>query len=212
MKLWLLAELHNNAAAFGTLKQYFEKEAQTKLVTGYIDSSNKEESDAAFSALINWKDASAPAALYEICKTSTGEKRSSALKGFIRQIRSSALPEDQKLLQYRKMIPLATDTKDRSLIVRSMGQVRTFLSLVATAAFLDDADLKSDAAQSIMEIALPAEGQTGLSGNVVRDALNKAITTLTGSESDYDKARILKYLADMSYEDGLVPMFNGKDL
>ena len=183
-----------------------------KVVTGYIDSSNKEESDAAFSALINWKDASASAALYEICKTSTGEKRSSALKGFIRQIRSSALPEDQKLLQYRKMIPLATDAKDRSLIVRSMGQVRTFLSLVATAAFLDDADLKSDAAQSIMEIALPAEGQTGLSGNVVRDALNKAITTLTGSESDYDKARILKYLADMSYEDGLVPMFNGKDL
>ena len=183
-----------------------------KAVNSYVGSSNKEESDAAFTALINWKDASASAALYEICKTSTGEKRSAALKGFIRQIRSSALPEDQKLLQYRKMIPLATDTKDRSLIVRSMGQVKTFLSLVATAAFLDDADLKSDAAQSLMEIALPAEGQKGLSGIVVRDALNKALTTLTGSESDYDKARIVKYLAEMPYDDGLVPMFNGKDL
>ncbi len=183
-----------------------------KAVTGYIDSSNKEESEAALNALINWKDVSASASLYEICKTSSGERRSSALKGFIFQIRNSALPEDQKLLQYRKMIPYATDNKDKSLIIRSMGQVKTFLSLVATASFLDDADLSSDAAQSVMEIALPAEGQEGLSGIVVRDALNKAMTKLTGSESDYERARVVKYLGEMTYEDGLVPMFNGKDL
>ena len=183
-----------------------------KVVTGYIGSSNKEESDAAFNALINWKDASASAALYEICKASNGEKRSSALKGFVHQIRSSSLPEDQKLLQYRKMIPLATDVKDRSLIVRSMGQVRTFLSLVATVPFLDDPDLKNDACLSVMEITLPSEGQKGMSGIVVRDALNKVINSIGGDESDYNKARIVKYLGDMSYEDGLVPMFNGKDL
>ena len=183
-----------------------------KAVTGYIDSSNKEESDAAFNALINWKDESASASLYEICKTSNGERRSNALKGFIRQIRSSTMPEDQKLLQYRKMMPLATDNKDRSLIIRSMGQVKTFLSLVTSVSFLGDADLKSDAAQSVMEIALPGDGQKGLSGVVVRDALNKALASLTGSESDYDKARIRKYLSEMSYDDGLVPMFNGKDL
>ncbi|HEY3389028.1 MAG TPA: family 16 glycoside hydrolase [Prolixibacteraceae bacterium] len=183
-----------------------------KAVTGYTSSSNKEESDAAFNALINWKDETASASLYEICKNSNGERQSSALKGFVRQIRNSALPEDQKLLQYRKMIPLATDNKDRSLIIRSMGQVRTFLSLVATASFLDDAGLSSDAAQAVMEIALPAEGQKGLSGIVVRDALNKAMTKLTGSESDYEKARVVKYLGEMTYEDGLVPMFNGKDL
>ncbi len=183
-----------------------------KTATSYISSSNKEESDAAFNALINWKDASASAALYEICKASNGEKRSSALKGFVNQIRSSALPDDQKLLQYRKMIPLATDNKDRSLIVRSMGQVRTFLSLVATVPFLDDPNLKSDACLSVMEITLPSEGQKGMSGIVVRDALNKVITTIAGDESDYNKARIVKYLTEMTYEDGLVPMFNGKDL
>lgn len=183
-----------------------------KAVTGYIDSPNQVEKDAAFNALINWKDSSASATLYEICKTSDGDKRSNALKGFIRQIKSSNLPDDQKLLQYRKMLPLAANTKEKALIVRSMGQVKTFLSLVTTASFLDDADLKSDAAQSIMEITLPAEGQKGLTGSVVRDALNKALASLTGSESDYDKARIRKYLSEMSYEDGLVPMFNGKNL
>jgi HEAT repeat protein len=181
-------------------------------VTDYIKSSDKEERDAAFNALINWKDYTASATLYEICKTSDGEKRSNALKGFVRQIKNSSLPDDQKLLQYRKMIPLAANSKDKALIIRSMGQVRTFLSLVTTASFLEDTDLKSDAAQSIMEIALPSEGQKGLSGIVVRDALNKASASLTGSESDYDKARIRKYLSEMTYEDGLVPMFNGKDL
>ncbi|MEI6140706.1 MAG: DUF1080 domain-containing protein [Mariniphaga sp.] len=183
-----------------------------KAVTGYTNSSNSAEKDAAFSALINWKDYTASAALYEICKTSTGEKQSNALKGFVRQIRSSSLPDEQKLLQYRKIMPLATGNRDKSLIIRSMGQIKTFLSLVTTASFLDNNDLKADAAQSVMEIALPTDSKSGMSGVIVRDALTKASKCLSGSESEYDKAKILQYLAGMSYEDGLVPMFNGKDL
>ena len=183
-----------------------------KAVTSYTNSSNPAEKESAINALINWKDFTASAALYEICKTSTGEKQSSALKGFVRQIRSSALPDDQKLLQYRKILPLASGNRDKSLIIRSMGQVKTFLSLVTTAAFLDNNDLKADAAQSVMEIVLPVDSKIGMSGLIVRDALTKASKYLSGSESDYDKAKILQYLAEMSYEDGLVPMFNGKDL
>jgi hypothetical protein len=52
----------------------------------------------------------------------------------------------------------------------------------------------------------------GLSGNIVREALTKTLNHLSGSESEYDKTKIRNYLAEMSYEDGLVPMFNGKDL
>jgi HEAT repeat protein len=183
-----------------------------KVVTGYIGSSNKEESEAALNALINWKDASAAPSLYEICCASNGERRSDALVGFVHQISKSTLPDDQKLLQYRKMLSYATDNNDRTLIIRSMGKIRTFLSLVTTVPFLDDPDLKNDACLTVMEITLPAEGQKGMSGVVVRNALNKVITTIAGDESDYNKASIVKYLAEMSYEDGLVPMFNGKDL
>ena len=173
---------------------------------------NPAEKEAAVNALINWKDATASSALFEICKNSDGDKKSVALKGFVRQIRSSTLPDDQKLLQYRKIFTIATNNRDKSLIVRSMGQVRTFLSLVTVASLLDDDLLKSDAAQSAMEIALPSGNLPGMSGVVVRDALNKAAKNLKGSESEYDKARILQYLSGMGYEDGLVPMFNGKDL
>lgn len=210
----LLAQL-SNAPKKGRILEILPRlggKQALKAVTGFIDSSNKEESEAALNALINWKDESASASLYEICKASNGEKRSGALQGFVNQIANSALPDDQKLLHYRNMIPYANDNKDRSLIIRSMGQVRTFLSLVATASFLDDPDLKNDACLSVMEIALPTEGQKGMSGIVVRDALNKVIAVLSGDESDYNKARVVKYLAEMSYEDGLVSMFNGKDL
>ncbi|MEI6677490.1 MAG: family 16 glycoside hydrolase [Mariniphaga sp.] len=183
-----------------------------KAVTGFINSSDQAEKEAAFNALITWKDHTAAPYLYEISKTVTGDKKSSAIKGFVRQIKGSSLPDDQKLLQYRKILGNTTDKKDKVLIIESIGQVKTFLALVTTVSFLDDADLKADAAQSIMGIVLPSQGQKGLSGIVVRDALNKAIENLSGSESDYDKARIRKYLDEMSYEDGLIPMFNGKDL
>ena len=181
-----------------------------KAVTGFISSTNQEERDAAFNALINWKDHSASAALYEICKTLTGEKLSLAINGFVRQIRNSPLPDDQKLLQYRKIMTYALETKDKELVIKSFGQVKTFLSLVTTASFLENPDLKEEAASSVMAIALPSQGKKGLSGITVRDALNRALKSLTGSESDYDRAKILKYLDEMTYEDGFVPMFNGK--
>ena len=181
-------------------------------VTGFITSSDQELSNAAFTGLINWKDQSASSALYEIAKTTKGEKLSSAINGFVRQIKVSNFPDDQKLLQYRKIFPLATDNKDKNLIIKTMGSVKTFLSLITTASFLEDPELKEEAAQSVMSIALPAGGKKGLSGVAVRDALNKALSSLTGSESEYDRAKIQKYLDEMSYEDGLVPMFNGKDL
>ena len=183
-----------------------------KAVTSYVNSSVQDERDAAFNALINWIDCSASASLYDICKTSDGNKQDNALKGFVRQIKSSTLSDDQKLLQYRKILPFATDKRDKLQIIKLLGQVKTFLSLVTAASFLEDPDLKSEAAQSVMEIALPGDGQNGMSGIVVRDALTKAIANLTGSESEYDKARIRKFLVGMSYEDGPVPMFNGKDL
>ena len=183
-----------------------------KAVTGFISSPDEAERDAAFNALINWKDYTASAALYEICKTATGEKLSKAINGFIRQIRNSSLPDDQKLLEYRKIMTYATDKKDKELAIKSIGQVKTFLALVTAASFLDNSELNEEAAQSVMAIALPSQGSNGLSGIIVRDALTKALNSLTGSESDYDRAKIHKYLDEMTYEDGLVPMFNGKDL
>ena len=183
-----------------------------KAVKGYISSSDQAERDAAFNGLVNWKDQAASASLFEISKTAIGEKLSKAINGFVRQIKGSVLPDDQKLLQYRKMMPYAAEIKDKEIIVKAIGQVKTFLSLVTVASLMDNKDLIEEAAQSVMTVALPSQGSKGLSGVVVRDALTKALNILTGSESEYERARIRKYLDEMTYDDGLVPMFNGKDL
>ena len=183
-----------------------------KAVTGYISSTEKEEADAAFNALVNWKDHAASGALFEIIQNAHGTKLSGAINGFVRQIKGSKLPDDQKLLQYRKIFGYATDIKDKELVISSIGRVKTFLSLITASSYLENPELKEEAAQAVMAIALPSQGQKGMAGVAVRNALNKALNSLTGSESDYDRAKIVKYLDEMSYEDGLVPMFNGKDL
>jgi len=181
-------------------------------VTGFINSPDQKVRNAAISALMNWQDITALASLYEICKTTEGKIKSDAFKGFVRLVNSSAFTGDQKLLQYRKIAPFATDIKDKVLIIKSIGRLKTFLSLVTVASHFEDADLKSETAQAVMEIALPPDGNMGLTGLVVRNALTKSLDNLSGSESEYDKAKIRKYLSEMSYEDGFVPVFNGKDL
>ncbi len=183
-----------------------------KAVSSFVSSSDQSEQSAAFSGLINWKDSSAASLLVEISKTATGEKLSGAIGGFVHQIKSSSLPDDQKLLQYRKIITLAIDNKDKKLIIAAMGSVKTFLSAVTVSKYLEVKELKEEAASSIMSITLPSQGKKGLSGIAIRDALTQAYNSLTGSESDYDRAKIKNYLEEMSYEDGFIPMFNGKDL
>lgn len=210
-----LVQLSNNTPNRDRILEilpYIGGKQALKAVTSYISSNNKDERDAAFNALINWKDCSASASLYEVCKASDGEKRSEALKGFIREISNSNLPGEQKLLQYRKIIPLATNN-DKRLIITSMGKVKTFLSLMTVASFLDDHDLESQAIKAVMEVALPSNSEKGLSGIVVRNVLSKALANLKGKDKDFDRTRIRKYLTQMSYRhDGFVPMFNGKNL
>jgi hypothetical protein len=79
--------------------------------------------------------------------------------------------------------------------------------------FLEDKELQSNAASSALLIALPGSGKpVGLTGEIVKGILNKSMGLLTGSESEYDKEKIRKYLASMPDEKGYVSMFNGKDL
>ena len=79
--------------------------------------------------------------------------------------------------------------------------------------YLNNAELANDAANAVMRIALPTPGaRDGLSGTLVRTALDRVLQVLTGGESDYDKENIRAYLKTMPQGEGFVPMFNGKDL
>ena len=182
-------------------------------VTRYFNSSSGSQKAAAFEALINWKDYSASVSLYEICKNSTGEYKQKAFTNFVRMVNSAKIPDDQKLLQYRKIMDYASSAEDRNYVISSIGHLKTFLSLVYLEQYLGQKELAEAASRSVMNIALPGDNQkNGFSGDIVRRILGKAAEVLTGEDSQYDKIRIREYLDSMPKETGFVSMFNGKNL
>lgn len=182
-------------------------------VTKYFNTSSGKTKDAAFNALTSWKDYSASKSLAEIAENNTGEYRDKAVANFVRMVRSANLPDDQKLLQYRKIMPFATSAQNKRAIISSIGNLKTFLSLVYLEQFLADKELEGAAANSIMKITLPTgDENNGFSGKFVRNLLERAQEKLTGDDSQYHKINIKNYLNNMPNDEGFVSMFNGKDL
>jgi len=182
-------------------------------VTRYFSGSNSSVKEASFNALVNWKDDSATASLYQICQNGPKEYQSKAFRGFINQVNKAKMHPDQRLLQARKIMPFATNNEEQKLVLSALGNNKTFLTMIYLYSYLDNSDLQQQAAESIMKIALPASGEkTGMTGELVKNTLNKVSGVLEGQESDYQKANIQNYLDQMPDEKGLVSMFNGKDL
>jgi HEAT repeat protein len=180
-------------------------------VAGYFNNSTGKTKETAFEALTSWKEYEASKTLFEICQTNTSF-REKAFASFIRQVRSANLPDDQKLLQYRKVMPFAKTNQEKTLVINSIGNLKTFLSLVYLEQFLDDDNLEQTTARAIMRIALPGSEEDGFSGDIARTLLERVASIISGDESDYDKINIRNYLEEMPKEKGFVPMFNGKNL
>jgi hypothetical protein len=182
-------------------------------VSQSFNTSNGVLKEASFDALTKWKDFSASNSLYEICKTTDSNYKQNAFASFVRMARSADLPDDQKLLQYRKIMPFASSNEDKNNVISSIGNLKTFLSLVYLEPYLNEKELAEATSRAIMKIALPGNDENnGLYGDIVRKILTKAETALTGEDSEYDKINIKKYLAEMPKGEGFVPVFNGKNL
>lgn len=176
----------------------------------YSDGTLKE---AAFIALTQWKDHSASATLFDICKTNSPAYRTKAYNGFVSQISHSNLNADQKLLQLRKIMTLATNDQEKELVISSLENVKTYLCLIYLSQFLDQKGLQQTACRSIMKIALPAQGKkVGFYGDEVYQILERTEQIIAGPESNYFKINIRKYMDAMPKEAGFVSMFNGQDL
>ena len=168
---------------------------------------------AAFRALVQWRGPDAADRLFAIYASKDAAYSGEAFAGFVRQISSSSLPAEQKVLQLRKALALSATVRERRTLIRALERAKTFQSFLVVASFLDDPEIANDAAGAVMRIALPTSGESdGLSGTLVRNALGKVLQVLTGPESDYEKESVRTYLAAMPQGEGFVPLFNGKDL
>jgi len=166
-----------------------------------------------FNSLTSWNDYSASSALYEICASGNKTYEEPSFNGYVRQIRSTSLPDEQKLLLYRKIMPYALTPERKNAILGQIGRLKTYHSLFFVAHNLDDPSTASVAARAAMNIALPASGEkAGMYGSNVKEILEKAMLKLQDQESDYDREMIRKYLETMPDDEGFVSIFNGKDL
>lgn len=178
-----------------------------------FETGRSKEKEVAFDALVNWKSHDASNVLYSICKTDNGSFKSKALDGFVKQVASSGLPDDQKLLHFSNIMPYASTDDQRKAVIKSLSRVKTFLSFIYVSQFLDNKALQEDAGLAIMRIALPSNGKkVGLYGDIVRKGLAKAEKVIGGVDSDYFKIDVRNYIEAMPKDKGFVSMFNGKDL
>jgi len=185
-----------------------------KIVVGLLKNVSPAEREAAFVSLSNWKDVSAAPHLFTVfADPEMKAYRANAQKAYIRITRESNLPDDQKLLMIEKLMPVCTTTDEKVKVLDAAENVKTFLSLVFVASYIDDKDLGSDAASSAKFLALPSSGKkNGLTGEFVASVLTKVMGKMTGPDSQYDVIDVREYLAKMPKETGYVSIFNGKDL
>ena len=153
-----------------------------KIVLNEFENGNAEIRDVCFKTLTNWNDFSASSALYEICASGNKTYEGPAFEGYINQIKSAGLPDEEKLLLYKKIMPFAL-TADRKIeILAEVGKLKTYQTLYFMANYLDDPSTSATAAKAAMYIALPSvNSKAGLYGDLVKEILTKAAGKLQRS-------------------------------
>jgi HEAT repeat protein len=178
-----------------------------------FENGNSSIREICFKALSSWSDYSASSALYEICASGNKTYETPAFEGYVQQIKSANVPNEQKLLLFRKIMLFALTPQLKNELLTEIGKLKTYQSLFFVAGYLDDPATSAISAKAAMHIALPSVGsKVGMYGNIVRQILTKAVPKLSGSESEYDKELVNKYLTSMPADEGFKPMFNGRDL
>ena len=167
---------------------------------------------AVVDALSKWPNASAATPLFAIAGQPGAEPYfEEAFKGYIHLISKSSYPDDQRLLMLRKAMDIAKTVPQQQAVLEEVQRCHTFIAMVFAGKYLDNPDLSAQAASAVMDIALSQHSWVA-EGALVRSLLEKTITRLKGGDSQYQQQAIRKFLHDMPSGEGLVPLFNGKDL
>ncbi len=210
----IISKLNNTTGAdrslFYGILAGIGNQACLNTILAEITEGKPELKNTAFEALTKWSD---PVAIHELYRIGSDPGnsgfREASLKAILRLISQSDYPDEQRLLLLRKISGLAVSLSEKSTVLREIGKCRTYPALQIAAKYMDDPGLQQDAAAAVSDIAL---GNQSLSGNDVKQLLNKTLTLLKGPESEYQKEAIQKHLASMPDAPGFVPLFNGKDL
>jgi HEAT repeat protein len=120
-----------------------------------LKDSDEKIKDAALRALAEWPDIAAAADLLEVAKTATDEKvQVLAIRGYIRVVR---LQNGRPAAENAKMLVAALETakraEEKKQALGGLRECRDIVAFNAVAPCLDDAALKEEAAQAVVNIA-----------------------------------------------------------
>jgi HEAT repeat protein len=194
---------------FAILASIGDKQSLAAVTNGF-NQGDYATKQAALAALSQWANVSSAKELFKISNESADPTiQDMALQGFVKTISRSDYPADEKLIFLRNAMEIAKTVQQKRMILRQVESCKTFPALIFAGKYLDDAELQADAANDVMSIAL---SNKAFYGNIVRDLLNKTILSMKGTDSDYLKEAIRKFLAEMPQDAGFVALFNDKDL
>lgn len=185
-------------------------ERALQAVVEAFENGNEDTKKAVVQALANWSEVGAARPLYHLAQQPSNSKYlDAALRGYIQLVDKSAWPDAQKLLKLRKAMKVARTTGQKQAMLKALNDNTTFPAMVFAGQYLDDPGLQQEAAHAVMNMAL---SNKSYHGTTVRSLLDKTLKVLAGTDSEYQKKAIQKYLSDMPQGEGYVPLFNGEDL
>jgi len=167
--------------------------------------------DAAVLTLSEWPDLSAADELFAICQSMENtEHIQMSIQGYVRLVNDAELDDWRKFSMLKEALEIQMGAEEKKIVFAGLGNVKIRASLNLVAQFLDDSELKEEAAIAAFRVASPRRGEkTGLAGPDVITVLKKATESI---EDAYDKERLERYIDTLLKQEGFVPLFNGKDL
>jgi hypothetical protein len=181
-----------------------------KAVSGAFASGNESTKKAAVTALSSWADAAAKDELIKIAREPANAAYvNQAIEGYLRLVRSSNYQPEQRLLLLREAMAVAKTPAQQQQILKDIESAKCLNSLLFAGRYLDNPALQQAAANAVMNIALADKSYNGA---LVKNLINKTISTIKGGDAEYQIEAMRKYLAEMPQGDGFVSMYNGTDL
>lgn len=167
--------------------------------------------DAAIHALAEWPDIGAAGELLKIIRETQDLKyQIIAFRGYIRIVGKAELSAEEKIRMYRDAMALAERPEEKNLVLAGLAKVRTIESLRIVSTYLDNDNLRIEAALAAVNIACPQKKDKGLNGAEVATLLKKAIGAVEDQQLRENAQEYLNTIPIPPEE--FTALFNGRDL
>ncbi|MCX7016621.1 MAG: HEAT repeat domain-containing protein [Candidatus Sumerlaeota bacterium] len=151
--------------------------------------------DVAIHALADWSSLEAAPALLAVARGEGAATRQAlALRGYIRLAETAGVPAAKKVEMLKNALAAAQRPDEKRLALAGLSAAPSRDAFEEAAKWLDDPEVRSEAASAVAEIAFPAKGRgvKDLSGPQVDEALRKALPLVANEEW---KSKIEKQLS-----------------